>query len=149
VHADVELDHDVERRLARERVGEPARAGLRVHDRPHPHGSREVAQPPQPLGADERVADEQVITAVAGEHLGLGQLRARQPDRAERELAAGDRRALVRLDVRAQRDAVRRAGVGDLGEVALERGEVDPQVGRLECRAHRSPTTARCSIARM
>ena len=85
------------------------------------------------LGRAEQVVGQQdVVDAVVRHDLGLAQLLAGDADRAQRHLAVREFGDLVRLDVRAQPQAVL-VGIG-LGpaEVGLDAVEVDQDGGRVE-----------------
>ena len=84
------------------------------------------------LLADDLVGDEHVANAGGDERLGLADLLAADADRAALDLRVRDVRALVRLRVRAQRDAAAAHGVGHQVEVALERVEVDDERRRVD-----------------
>jgi hypothetical protein len=99
-----------------------------AHAQRHPSGQRAQPVAPAPGGPD-RVGDEQVGAAGAGEHLGLAHRGHGQPDGAGVELAAGDLHALVGLGVRAQRQPPLPRHRGRAPQVAVEHVEVEGQVG--------------------
>ena len=90
------------------------------------------AQPRELRLAEDVERDEDVGAPAVGHHLGLAELLARDPARAELELAPRDLDAPVRLDVRAVREPDPVAVVLPAGEVALEPVEVDDRGRRLD-----------------
>ena len=91
-------------------------------------GRPAIAREPRELrGADDLVGDEHVAHAGGDERLRLADLLAADADGAALELRERDLRALVRLRVRAQRDAGAAHRVRHQVEVALERVEVDDE----------------------
>ena len=79
-------------------------------------------------GPDKWIADEDVRDAGAGEHLGLGELRHLDADRAGLDLSRGDLQHLVCLDVRAEVEPVGRRQRGRAGDVRLEAPKVDDDI---------------------
>ena len=81
---------------------------------------------------DDLVGQQHVIDPGGDERFGLGHRLAAHADRAGLDLTMGDRRALVRLAVRAQRDADGAARQCHGVHVVVERVEVDDQRRRLD-----------------
>ncbi len=128
MRADVDLDEDVDRHTGgpRRRADVPDGSGIvgehaDLRPRRHRCEAREL-----PL-ADDLVGDEHVANAGGDEGLGLADFLAADADRAALDLGMRDVRALVRLRVRAQRNAGAAHGVRHQVEVALERVQVDDE----------------------
>ena len=83
-------------------------------------------------GADDLVGDEHVADARGDERLRLADFLAADAGGPALDLQLGDRGALVRLRVRAQRDARAVRRVRHQVEVALEGVEVDDERGRVD-----------------
>ena len=83
-------------------------------------------------GRHDLVGDEHVGDARCDERGGLVDLLAADADRTARDLRLGDVGTLVRLGVRAQREARAAHDVGHEVEVALEGVEVEHEGGRVD-----------------
>ena len=81
---------------------------------------------------DHLVADQHVLDAAADERFRLAHLLAALADGARRDLLQRDRRTFVRLGVRPETHARLLGEGGELGEVALERVELDDESRRLD-----------------
>ena len=75
--------------------------------------------------ADEREGEQDVAEAGSLHHFRLAELLARDPDRAGAHLHVRDRRQLVRLDVRPEREPVLVAVALHAGDIALDSVQVD------------------------
>ena len=89
-------------------------------------------------GGDGR-SDEDAGHAASGEHLGLADLRATDADRPRRHLAPGDVDALVRLGVRAKRDAALGHERGHAPDVTVERIDIEDESGGIQIGARALP----------
>ena len=124
--AAVDLDEHLQPRYGRRQQGGPVR---RVDPDPQPHPLRQRAQPSGArTGGHHRVGEEHVVETRGGEHLRLGDGRERQATVGQRDLAARDLHALVRLRVRPQGQPAGSGRPRHRGEVAVEEGDVDGQV---------------------
>ena len=92
----------------------------------------ERAEPLELLLAEQVVRDQDVVDARAGHHLRLAELLAGDAPRAERDLTARDLDGLVRLDVRAVREADGIAVPLPPLEVPVEAVEVDDDGRRVD-----------------
>ena len=82
--------------------------------------------------ADDLVAHQHVLHAAAHQRLGLADLLHALPDRALRDLPERNGCALMRLGVRSHADAGRPRELRHLGDVAVERIEVDDERRRFD-----------------
>ena len=129
--AGVAFDHDRERPAG-------SRRGLRQacdHDRivggdRHVRLGLQRAEPRHLLVADQIVADQDVVDAGLGHHLGLAEFLAGDALGAGRDLQLCQHRALVGLDMRPVGDAGRIAGGLHARDVALDAVHVDHGNGR-------------------
>ena len=145
LHADLDLDEaaDFDTELGRR-----ARRGVdllgRVETQRYSRIGRERRQAAQLLRIHHLVADQHVADAAAHQRLGLADFLAALADGAGGDLLSRDRRALVRLRVRAQ------AHAGRLGErppslqVVLEGVEVDDQRRRVDLVDRRTDLLREC-----
>ena len=126
VHADVDLDQHIGAG-----TGSGERGGHRLGRLVRVNGDREVGraghlgQAPPRLRPEDGVVQKQRPELVAGHHLGLADLRDREPRRARGELHSRDGRHLVRLGVRPERDAVLTRVAREPRDVGLHPVEVD------------------------
>ena len=122
MRADVDLDQHVERRARGRRRGrEFGDAAGVVGEHADRRPARQRGQPLQLAGADDLVGDQDVADARVDEDFGLGDLLAADADRVALDLRLRDLRALVRLGVRAQRQARCRAPHGPSGRGCARR----------------------------
>ena len=120
--------------MALARLRQPARHHLVVdHDR---HALEPPDQRGEPLGLGiaQHVVGEQDVVGDAGirHHLDLAELLAGDADRAGIHLQLGQRRDLVRLDVRPVGEAVARERLLRAADVRLDDVEVDHDRGCIE-----------------
>ena len=87
---------------------------------------------PPATGGPDRVGDEQVGEPRVGEHLSLANGGYGQADRAQIHLAAGDLKTLVRLGMRAQRDATCAGQGGHRLQVGVHDVDIDDQTRGLD-----------------
>src|SRR5207237_9107562 len=106
--------------------------------------------------ADDLVADEHIVDAAVDERFGLRHLLAARAHGAQRELALGDLRALVRLRMRPHAHLLTLHRVGQRAQVALEGVELDEERRRIDVldalpdagrRAHHAVAARRCCTA--
>jgi hypothetical protein len=148
-HLDLHQRPERDAEVARHRAGGGDRL-RRVEAERHRGVARERREAAQLVRADDLVADEHVPHAAVHQRLGLADLLAALPDRAERDLLQRDRRALVRLGVRAQAHAGPRREIRQLPQVVLERFELDDQRGRVDLvdrRADAGGGNRHCEVA--
>ena len=132
MHARVELEQHAERDPALARgPREPERDLVGVDGGRDRDALGEVGEARELLRADDRIADEDVVDAGVGHHLGLAELRHLHADRAGVDLEARDLRQLVRLRVRPDRDARLGGASGDPGDVRAHDVEVDHDLRRV------------------
>ena len=132
---DVDLDQNAERSRGRCRRRERVDADLAIDD------DREVAdrrvraeQPRDHRRRHDRRADQDAREAGRRHDLGLAHGRAAEADRTGLELASRDRRALVRLDVRAELAPVAADQRHHRLDIVLERPGLEQQARRREPR---------------
>ena len=138
--ARVALDQEIHlQALPCEHARERRRGRSGVADDAHRHATGERREPLRLGGADEREAEQDVVEAGVGHHLGLTQLLACDPVRAGIDLEPCEARQLVRLDVRPERERVLVAVALHAGDVPPDGVEVDGQHRRLEVGEPRHP----------
>ncbi|CPJ82965.1 Uncharacterised protein [Bordetella pertussis] len=94
--------------------------------------ARQLAQQGQLHGADHLVADVDIAHASRDERQRLAHLLAADAARAQRKLAQGHLRALVRLGVGPQRHAKALGPILHDAQIALERRKIQRQTGRID-----------------
>ena len=140
LEARVALDQEIDLEpMPCERIRERRRRRGGVADDAHRHPMGERREPLCLGGADERQAEQDVVEAGVGHHLGLTQLLACDTARAGIDLELCEARQLVRLDVGSERELVLVAVALHAGDVPLDGIEVDGQHGRLEVGEARQP----------
>ena len=117
---------------------QPARHHLVVEHHRHALEPPDQRGEPLGLGLAQHVVGEQDVVGDAGvgHHLDLAELLAGDADRAGLHLHLGERRDLVRLDVRAVGEAVARERVLRAPDVGLDDVEVDDDRGCIEICDH-------------
>ncbi len=131
--ARVALDDDAERPACNLACGRQAGDGGGVvcgH-----HDLRALQQPPQATDfflTQDVVADEDIVDAPVDHHLCLAEFLAGDAPGACRDLHPGERRALVRLDMRPVGDAGRIAQPLHAGDVGLDPVQIDHHGRRAE-----------------
>ena len=84
--------------------------------------------------SDDLIGDQDVANARSGHHFGLTQLRARDSDRAGRELHVRNLRCLVRLRMRPPSDTMRTARGDDPRDVRFHDVQIDQERWRIQRR---------------
>ena len=137
MHAGIDIDDHLERF-----AGPGGRGGERLdigrmidHDHQVGHLAIELDQTRDGLRRHHRRGDVQPLDAGLGQRLGLAQLGATVAERPGGDLPFGDVGRLVRLGMRPQVHLVRLGEIRHLGDVAIERLDVDHERRRVEAEA--------------
>ena len=131
----------------RGRLGEAGQDALVVHSHGHRHAFEQPREPRELGLADHVRRHEEVVEAGVGHCLGLAERLAGEARRAELQLTARDLGALVRLHVRAAREAELVAARLPAGEVPLHPVEVDDGRRCFQLELGHAPTRATASIS--
>ena len=128
----IELDQHRDREPSLARDAGDARGDLVRVDR-HGDGDAfgEIGEPCELVLSDDRVADEDVLDAGVGHHLGLAELRDLHAGRAGLDLQVRDLGQLVRLRVRSQGDAQLAGHRGGSVDVRAHDVEVEDDLRRV------------------
>ena len=110
----------------------------RVKADPDPGPLQQVAEPAELGLPHQRIGDQQVVEAGVGHHLGLAQLGAGDPGGTGLDLHPGDLGRLVGLGVGAEPDPGPAGDGGHLGQVRLQRVQVDQQRRGVQLREGRA-----------